>query len=53
MALVLLLLLLILLLGGVGVAFAKLLLWIALILLAVWILGFFMRGAEGARWYRW
>jgi len=51
-ALVLLLLLLILLLGGVGVAFAKLLLWIALILLAVWIVGFLARGPE-ARWYRW
>jgi len=29
-------------------------LWIlALILLAVWLVGFFARGAEGARWYRW
>ena len=53
MALVVLLLLLILILGGVGFAVAKLLLWIALILLAVWIVGFFARGAEGARWYRW
>ena len=52
-ALVLLLLLLILILGGVGLAAAKLLLWIALILLVVWILGFFARGVEGARWYRW
>ena len=52
-ALVLLLLLLILILGGVGIAAAKLLLWIALILLVVWIVGFFARGAEGARWYRW
>jgi hypothetical protein len=46
-------LLLILILGGVGLAAAKLLLWIALILLVVWILGFFARGVEGARWYRW
>jgi hypothetical protein len=53
MALVLILLLLILILGGVGIAATKLLLWIALILLAVWIVGFFVRGAEGARWYRW
>ena len=52
-ALVLLILLLILILGGVGIAAAKLLLWIALILLVVWIAGFFARGAEGARWYRW
>jgi len=52
-ALVLLILLLILILGGVGLAAAKLLLWIALTLLAVWIVGFFVRGGEGARWYRW
>jgi hypothetical protein len=53
MALILLLLVLILILGGVGVAFVKLLFWIALIALAIWIVGFFVRGAEGARWYRW
>ena len=53
LALVLLLLLLILILGGVGIAAAKLLLWIALILLVIWVVGFFARGAEGARWYRW
>jgi hypothetical protein len=52
LALVLLLLLSILILGGVGIAAAKLLLWIALILLVVWIAVFFARGAEGARWYR-
>jgi hypothetical protein len=29
-------------------------LWIlALILLVLWIIGFFVRGVEGARWYRW
>ena len=39
--------------ANLGIAVAKLLLWIALILLAVWILGFFIRGVEGARWYRW
>ena len=53
MALILLILLLILILGSVGLSVAKLLLWIALILLVVWIIGFFVRGAEGARWYRW
>ena len=53
MALVLVVLLLILILGGLGIAATKLLLWIALILLVVWIAGFFARGAEGARWYRW
>jgi hypothetical protein len=53
MGLILLILLLILILGGVGIAFVKLLLWIALIMLALWIVGFFARGAGGARWYRW
>ncbi len=53
MGLILLILLLILILGGVGLAVVKLLLWIALIMLALWIVGFFIRGAEGARWYRW
>jgi hypothetical protein len=53
MALIIVVLLLILLLGGIGLAVAKLLLWIALILLAIWLIGFFVRGAEGARWYRW
>jgi len=53
MGLILLILLLILILGGVGIAFVKLLLWIALIMLALWIVGFFIRGAEGARWHRW
>jgi hypothetical protein len=52
MALILILLLLILLLGGVGIAVAKVLLWIALIFLVVWLIGFFARGPE-ARWYRW
>jgi hypothetical protein len=46
-------LLLILILGILGFAVVKLLLWIAVILLIVWLVGFFMRGAGGARWYRW
>jgi len=51
---VLLVLLLVILLFGVG-AFAavKLLLWIAIILAIIWLIGFFVRGSEGARWYRW
>ena len=53
MAVLLLVLLLILILGGVGWAVAHVLLWIALVLIALWIIGFFVRGAEGARWYRW
>ena len=54
MAALLLVLLLVILLFGVG-AFAavKLLLWIAVILAIVWLIGFFVRSAEGARWYRW
>jgi hypothetical protein len=45
-------LLLILILGVLGFAVVKFLLWIAVILLVVWLVGFFMRGSEG-RWYRW
>jgi hypothetical protein len=37
-----------------GVGFALKFLWIlAAIVLAIWLVGFFARGAEGARWYRW
>ena len=52
-ALLLVVLLLILILGGVGFAVLKLLFWIALIMLVLWVIGFSVRGAEGARWYRW
>ena len=52
MAVLLLVLLLIIILGAAG--FALKLLWIlALILLAIWLIGFVVRSAEGARWYRW
>ena len=51
MALILILLLLILILGGIGLAAVKLLFWIAVILFVLWLIGFFVRGAEGARWY--
>jgi hypothetical protein len=52
MAALLLVLLLILILGAAG--FALKVLWIfALILLVLWLVGFLVRGAEGARWYRW
>jgi hypothetical protein len=30
----------------------KFLLWVAIILAIIWVIGFFARGAEG-RWYRW
>jgi hypothetical protein len=47
-------LLLAIILGVVGVWGAIKLLWIiALILVALWLIGFVVRGAEGARWYRW
>ena len=37
-----------------GIGFALKFLWIvAAIVLALWLIGFFVRGAEGARWYRW
>jgi hypothetical protein len=52
MGALLLVLLLAVVLGGLGFA-AHVLWWIALIVLAIWLIGFFVRGAEGARWYRW
>ena len=48
MGAVLLVLLLALVLGGLGFA-VHVLWWIALIVLAIWLIGFFVRGAEGAR----
>jgi hypothetical protein len=52
MGAVLLVLLLALVLGGLGFA-VHVLWWIALVVLAIWLIGFFVRGVEGARWYRW
>jgi hypothetical protein len=52
MGAVLLVLLLALVLGGLGFA-VHVLWWVALIVLAIWLIGFFVRGAVGARWYRW
>ncbi|MDT0463047.1 hydrophobic protein [Streptomyces gibsoniae] len=53
---VLLVLLLALILFGVGFA-VKVLWWIALAVLVIWLLGFLMRGTTAAggrsRWYRW
>jgi hypothetical protein len=46
-------LLLIVILAVLGFAVTKLLLWIAAIVLVIWLIGFFVRGVEGARWYRW
>jgi hypothetical protein len=52
MGVVLLVLLLALILGGLGFA-VHVLWWIALVVLAIWLIGFFVRSAEGGRWYRW
>jgi len=53
MGVLLLVLLLALILGGLGFA-VHVLWWVALIVLAIWLIGFFMRsGDTGARWYRW
>ena len=52
---VVVLILLLLLLGGGGlVAPALHILWILLVIgLILWLLGFFIRSAEGSRWYYW
>jgi hypothetical protein len=57
MVLVIVVLLLALLLGGLGFA-VHILWWLALIVLALWLLGFVFRGGAAAggprrRWYRW
>jgi hypothetical protein len=52
MGVVLAILLLIILLGALGFAL-KLLWFVALVMLAIWLIGFVVRSAEGARWYRW
>ena len=54
MGLILAILLIAVVLAVIGFAAAIKFLWIiALILLALWLIGFLVRGAEGARWYRW
>jgi len=49
------LVLLLLLLGDGGLLSASLhILWILLLIgLGLWLLGFFLRGSSGGRWYRW
>ncbi|MFH8387071.1 hydrophobic protein [Kitasatospora sp. NPDC018058] len=51
MLLLVLVLLLALVLAGAGFA-VHVLWWVALAVLALWILGFALHGADG-RWYRW
>jgi hypothetical protein len=36
-----------------GFAVVKFLIWVAIVLAILWLIGFFIRGAEGRRWYRW
>jgi hypothetical protein len=56
MVIILAVLLLALILGGLGFA-VHVLWWIALIVLVLWLLGFFLtgagRGGSRRRWYRW
>ena len=53
-ALIVLILLLLLLGGGGLLAPALHILWILLVVgLILWAIGFFIRGAEGSRWYYW
>jgi hypothetical protein len=55
MAIILLVLLLALILGGLGFVL-HVLWWIALVVLAIWLIGFLVRVGEGSarsRWYRW
>jgi hypothetical protein len=55
MVAVIVLIMLLLLLGGGGVLLPALhILWILLVVgLILWVLGFFVRAAEGSRWYYW
>jgi hypothetical protein len=52
MALALIVLLIALILGGVGFA-VHVLWWIAIAAFVLFVLGFFFRGADRGRWYRW
>jgi hypothetical protein len=36
-----------------GFAVVKFLIWVAIVLAILWLIGFLVRGAEGRRWYRW
>ncbi len=53
MGVLLLALLIVIALFVLGFAVVKFLLWVAIVLAIIWLIGFFVRGVEGARWYRW
>jgi len=46
-------LLIVIVLFVLGFAVVKFLVWVAIVAALLWLIGFFLRGAEGARWYRW
>jgi hypothetical protein len=49
----LLVLLIVIALFILGFAVVKFLVWVAIVLALIWLIGFFLRGAGGSRWYRW
>ena len=49
----LLVLLIVIVLFVLGFAVVKFLIWVAIVAALLWLIGFFLRGASGARWYRW
>lgn len=53
MGVLLLALLIVIALFIIGFAVVKFLIWVAIVLALLWLIGFFVRGASGARWYRW
>ena len=53
MGALLLALLIVIALFVLGVAVVKFLIWVAIVLAIIWLIGFFVRGVEGRRWYRW
>ncbi len=53
MPVLLLALLIVIALFILGFAVVKFLIWVAIVLALLWLIGFFVRGASGARWYRW
>jgi hypothetical protein len=53
MSVLLLALLIVIVLFILGFAVVKFLIWVAIVLAIIWVIGFFVRGVEGSRWYRW
>ena len=53
MSALLLVLLIVIALFVLGFWVVKFLIWIAIIAAIIWLIGFFVRSVEGARWYRW